>query len=120
MAITPAVESFLTSRIDSVEELEILLLTRIGGAWNADTAGERLGIDREVARVKLESLTAARLLAREGEAYRYAPQDEEIPKIVAELVREYSERRANVINLIYSASLDKLRKFAEAFRLRRK
>jgi len=121
MALTHRLESFLAAHIDSVEDLEILLLVARGTAsWSAETAAERLGIDTEVARARLERLAAAGLLSREAGGFRYSPADDDTRRLVAELAREYADRRANVINVIYSANLERLRKFADAFRLRKK
>lgn len=121
MAIQPPLEAFLSTRIDSVEALEILLLVaRVAAPWSPAAAAERLGIDPDVCAAKLESLASVGLLSRDAAEFRYSPENEEVRKLVAELGREYADRRANVINVIYSANLDRLRKFAEAFRLRRK
>jgi DNA-binding IclR family transcriptional regulator len=121
MALTPPLEVFLAGRIDSVETLEVLLLVARGAApWSAAAAAERLGIDPDVCAAKLDSLASAGLLSRDAGEFRYSPENEDLRKLVAELGREYTDRRANVINVIYSANLDRLRKFAEAFRLRKK
>jgi hypothetical protein len=38
---------------------------------------------------------------------------------VAQLAKDYAERRVSVITLIFSKPVDKLRTFADAFRLRK-
>ena len=121
MALTPRLETFLASHIDSVESLELLLLVARGTAsWRAEAAAERVGIDRDVAEAKLDSLASAGLLSRDEAGFRYSPGSDEVRKLVLDLAREYTDRRANVINVIYSANLERLRKFADAFRLRKK
>ena len=120
MALTPSLESFLAARIASVEELEILLPVARGNAvWSPAAAAERLGMTAEVAGANFESLVSSSLVTREAAGFRYRPGDDETREIVSDLAREYAERRANVINVIYSANLERLRKFADAFRLRK-
>ena len=120
MALTPSLEAFLATRIDSVETLELLLLAARGTAvLPAAAAAERLGIDPEVGAAKLEALATGGLLSREEGGFRYAPPDPDVRKLVVDLGRDYAVSRANVINVIYSANLERLRKFADAFRVRK-
>ena len=43
----------------------------------------------------------------------------DLHRAVAGLAREYAARRVTVIGLIFSKPVDKIRSFADAFRLRR-
>ena len=121
MALTPPIVAFLESHVDSIETLEILLLLARGKAlWSPEGIAETLGLEPEVTAGRVDALVAAGLVAREGNACRFSPAGEGTRALVGELAREYAEHRANVINVIYSANLDRLRKFADAFRLRKK
>ena len=121
MALTPQIETFLSARIDSVETLEILLLLARGKAlWSPEDIAETLGLERDDTAERLAALESARLVSRESGGCRFSPADPAVRTLVADLAREYAEHRANVINVIYSANLERLRKFAEAFRLRKK
>ena len=45
--------------------------------------------------------------------------DPELDQAVVRLAKDYAERRVTVITLIFSKPVDKLRTFADAFRLRK-
>ena len=51
--------------------------------------------------------------------YRYAPRERRLDEAVGALASAYSERRVSVINLIFSKPTDRIRTFADAFRVRR-
>lgn len=115
----------IADSIDSVEELEILLLLLQNPerTWTAESAARELRISPLSAGDRLEELTREALLARvKGgeEAYRYAPGSPALDEAVRGLATAYTERRVTVINLIFSKPVDKIRTFADAFRLRKK
>lgn len=114
---------FLADKIRSVSQLEMLLLFRSEPErdWSADEIGRALYIAPDMCADQLEQLHAGGLLAA-GNAprhYRYAPRDAETDKTMAETAAMYQERRVTVITAIYSEPIDKIRTFAEAFRLRK-
>ncbi len=123
-AISQPVRSLIADRIDSVVQLELLLLLHgsAGRAWAGDAVAQQLRIDPAWARGQLGEL-AARALAEpasdDAAAFRYAPATPELDAAVAQLARDYAERRVTVITLIFSRPVDKLRTFADAFRLRK-
>jgi hypothetical protein len=52
--------------------------------------------------------------------FHYAPASgSPLDAAVAQLARDYAERRVTIITLIFSKPVDKLRSFADAFRLRK-
>ena len=51
--------------------------------------------------------------------FRYRPRTPELARTVADLAQAYADRRVTVIGLIFSKPVDKLRSFADAFRLRK-
>ncbi len=122
MSLSADIEAFLVSRIESVERLEALLLLSENGSspLTATKVGESIGIEEEAAERALHSLQEDGLLEFDGTAFRYAPADRDVSRIVEDLGREYRNRRTEVINAIYSGNLDRLRRFADAFRLRKK
>ena len=118
------VRRFIFQHINSVEQLEILLLLRQqpGRAWSADAVARELRIASESAGERLEDMASARLLLRQGvrpEEYRYAPETMKLDDAVRGLATGYATRRVTVINLIYSKPIDRIRTFADAFRLRK-
>jgi DNA-binding MarR family transcriptional regulator len=117
------VRLFLHQNIDSVEQLEVLLLL-----WRAP---ERGWTSEDVARAVYSHPTSvarrlARLLGqgllreREPGCYQYAPHTAELHQIVTRLDHTYRERRVAVITLIASKPIENVRAFSDAFRIRRK
>lgn len=114
---------FLAEKIRSVSQLEMLLLVRSAPdrAWSADEICRALYIAPEMCIEQLEQLRASGLFAT-GTApgqYQYAPQDPALADTMAELAVMYHQRRVTVITAIYSEPTDKIRTFADAFRLRK-
>lgn len=120
--ISQTVRTLILERIDSVVQLEVLLLL-YGSPDRARTAQEvaqELRIDASWAQGQLGELAARGLAADEGnDAFRYAPGTPELDRAVAQMSRDYTERRVRIITLIFSKPVDKLRSFADAFRLRK-
>lgn len=119
-----AVRRLIADHIDSVEQLEILLLLQQHPerSWTAESVARELRISPLSAGDRLKDMARSAILSRlqgsEAE-YRYAPESPQMAEAVAGLATAYSERRVTVINLIFSKPVDKIRTFADAFRLRR-
>lgn len=115
---------FIVHHIDSVEQLEILLLLHghPGRDWSAEAVARELRIASESAGERMEDMASDGLLKRRGGSpaeYRYAPDNMKLDDAVRSLEAEYTKRRVTVINLIYSKPIDKIRTFADAFRIRK-
>jgi hypothetical protein len=122
--IPKEVRLFITENINSVFQLEVLLLlyNQKERGWSAEEVDDELGIGVEEAGRQLSDLHARGLLAvgkDQGSSYCYGPDTDELDQIVSGLARAYRERRINVISSIFSKEVDKVRLFAEAFRLRK-
>lgn len=122
--IPPRVQRFISTHIDSIEKLEVLLLmrTRADREWTARDVSQELRITEASASARLEDLAARRLLAvKEGPPprYRFSPTSSDDAQDVSALQETYSTRRVSVISFIFSKPLDKVRGFADAFRLKR-
>ncbi|MBN1203747.1 MAG: hypothetical protein JXB05_02340 [Myxococcaceae bacterium] len=121
--IPQRVQRFLSMHIDSIEKLEVLLLLRARAdrEWTAHEVSMELRITEASAEARLEDLSARRLLVSSGSppSYRYSPASPEDAQSVSELQDTYSTRRVSVISFIFSKPLDKVRGFADAFRLKR-
>jgi hypothetical protein len=118
------VRQFIADHIESVEQLEILLLLHQHGGrvWTAESVARELRIAPLSAGERLDELARASILSRiQGSAteYRYAPGSASLQAAVSGLATAYSERRVTVINFIFSKPVDKIRTFADAFRLRK-
>ena len=122
--LPPRVQRFVKQHIDSIEKLEVLLLLRAnpGRPWTAAAVAGELRIMETSAQGRLDDLTARGLLAHEGgtpPSYRYAPISGEDAQAVTELASTYAQRRVSVITFIFSQPQDRLRSFADAFRIRK-
>ena len=116
-ALPSDVESFISYCIDSVEQVDILLLLSAHRErdWTIDEISDQLRSSARSVGLRLGSLVAHGLAARSGMSFRYAasPSDD---ALVQRLARVYEERRSAVINGIFSEHRDPMRSFADAFR----
>ena len=123
------VEQFIGDHVDSVMQLEVLLLLaeQPGKVWTAAELAQQLRIDVAWVDAQLRAMVAGGLATVDdsgaggggGPAFRYAPRTAELSATIDELARAYADRRVTVIGLIFSKPIDKLRSFADAFRLRK-
>lgn len=115
------VRRFIVEAIDSVPELEGLLLLRAhpDRTWSSGDAGARLYVSETMASHLLSSLAERGLLARDGAEYRYAPARPELDVVVRDLAAIYATRLIAVTRLIHARPAASVRQFADAFRLRK-
>ncbi|MCP3136133.1 hypothetical protein [Pyxidicoccus xibeiensis] len=118
--LSPRVQRFITTHIDSLEKLEVLLLlrSRAEREWTAPAVSLELRITETSAALRLADLASHGLLSSDGAtapAYRFNPSDSDDVQAVAELAVAYGAKRVSVITFIFSRPLDKVRGFAEAF-----
>lgn len=123
-ALSNQVKEFIAQYIDSVAQLEILLLlqTNRQQEWSADALARELRIEPTGAANELSQLAARRLLTSipgDPLKYRYDPHNESLDAAVVGVAQAYLVRRVTVISLIFSKPTDKLRVFADAFRIRK-
>jgi hypothetical protein len=113
--------SFISEHIGSILQLELLLQLAADpqSPWDAARAAKTLYVTPEVALGLLEGMRVRGLLAALPEGYRFQPQQPACVGLVRQLADLYKERRLTVTGLIYSAADDKLREFADAFRIRK-
>lgn len=123
--LPPEVVDFLARHIDSVEQLETLLLLHGEPArgWNASEAAQALyrrpeSIGRRLAILHLQGLLAVSHDEPEP-CFRYAPGETDTDAAVRALAEAYRERRTSVVTLIASRPMDNVRAFADAFRIRK-
>jgi len=118
--IPAPLRDFILRNIDSVAELEALLLVRREPlvAWDASLAARRLYVDESAAADVLERLCAKGLIGNDGALFRYAGQAEDVRRTVDELAECYTRRLIAVTNLIHGKPA-RIRQFADAFRIKR-
>jgi hypothetical protein len=117
------VHHFLHQNIDSVEQLEVLLLlwrTPARGWTSEEVATAVYSHPTSVVRRLALLLGQGLLREREPGCYQYAPRTADLHETVSHLDHMYRERRVAVITLIASKPIENVRAFSEAFRIRRK
>lgn len=112
--------AFIIRYIDSIAQLEALLLLRNNPADNWDVAktAARLYTSEAEAEAVLTHLAEAGFLARDGHNVKYSPADDELARLVDELAEAYARQLIPVTNLIH-AKHRRIRQFADAFKFRK-
>jgi hypothetical protein len=114
-------EQFIANNIQSVEELEILLLLHRSPEtfWAVEAISQHLGIKPELVSSRAHELERKGLLkaGESGPIFRFDNAEPDAVATVSELDIAYRDRRISVLNAIYSANLTRLRTFADAFKL---
>lgn len=118
------VVKFLTERIDSVEQLEVLLLLHqtADTEWTASDVARHLyreptSVGRRLGVLRLQGLLQA--TEAEEPTFRYAPGSETLDGTVRRLAAAYAERRVSIVGIIAANPMDNVRAFADAFRIRK-
>jgi hypothetical protein len=118
--IAPGVREFIIRHIDTVSELEALLILREnpGEAWEAGRIAARVySSEREIEPV-LERFVAEGFLERGDTNYRYHARDTEADRTISDLARAYASHLIPVTNMIHSKPRS-MRSFSDAFKLRK-
>ena len=111
---------FLARHIDSIAQLEALLIARAAPdtVWDAQSASKRLYIGEQESSDTLAHLAEHGLLIRELAGYKFCPQSPELSRGV-ELLAEYYKRHLIPITNLIHAKPRRIRQFADAFKLRK-
>jgi len=117
--IAPEVQAFVLENIDSVAELEALLLLYkyADQDWSAATAARRLYIGEAAAAQVLARLAARGLCAGGAAGYRFRA-DPSLLALVEGLTLAYGRYLIAVTNLIHDKP-SRIQKFADAFKFRK-
>jgi hypothetical protein len=117
--IPPDIRTFILERIESVAELEALLLLRKHEheSWSAARVADRLYVTEPAAMDILARLTTERLCALDGGLYRFAPATANEAGLVHQLADVYSRHLIPVTRIVHSKPA-RIQKFADAFRFR--
>jgi len=116
------VRAFLYSCIDSVEQMDVLLLLRASGTgWSARGVADELGLPDARARAWLDALAArglAHATVRDEVTYTFRPASETLGQYCDELAAVIESSRAAVVRFVAELPPPALRSFANAFKLR--
>ena len=113
-------QQFLKTYIKSVWQLELIVFLKSSGkAWNCQDISKALYMssDKNIETV-LQNFERAGVVQSSQEpqkTYIYAPTNTEMRDSVEQALKAYSERRVQVVNLIYTAPMQY---FSDAFKLR--
>ena len=118
----PSAKKFISQYINSVEQLETLLLMRASPdrTWDAEAINQELRTSLASAAERLRELEQRRLIAADSSSplrYRYEPSDTRTRDVIDLVADAYRERRVTVITFIFSKPQDAILEFADAFRL---
>jgi predicted transcriptional regulator len=115
------IEKFIYACINSVEQLEILLLLRSRSELDADTITQELRTTSTSVEKRLSDLMRKNLVVmRENDGkktYVYEPAAQYV-NVMEQLATVYTTYRVSVINLIFSKPPDALTGFSDAFRFK--
>ena len=115
------VRRLIESHIDSVEQLEILLLLARtpGRGWSAGEVASELRITGSSAETRLADLRRRALVAEVSSgAFAFDGRSSGTEATVRRLADAYKERRVAVITYIFSKPRDSIQAFADAFKVK--
>jgi hypothetical protein len=120
--IESEIRNFISRYIDSVEQLEILLLLRNAGdkQWTAAEINDRLQSNLSSIQSRLKGLCDLKFIMCTQNVFQYQKtKDPDMERILDKLAHVYKEKRNRIIEIIFSKPQDKLRDFSDAFRIRK-
>jgi DNA-binding IclR family transcriptional regulator len=115
-------QRFIAAHIESVEKLEVLLLLYNSHDkwWSAQSVYQKIQSNPQSVAKRLADLKAAGFVQENKEAcFQFNPKTPELADGVALLNTEYDQRRVKVIEAIFSHATEQMRRFADAFRIRK-
>jgi hypothetical protein len=118
------VSQFIDQTIESLDQLEMLLAMyrQPGRQFGVADICQAAHASPETAETRLNRLVDAGLVRIADDTpllYVYAPQSEEIEKLMGEIAEVYSNEPVVIIRRIYEKNAEHLRIFSEAFKLKK-
>jgi hypothetical protein len=118
------ITEFIIEKIDSVAQLEALLLLRNSPEekWSVHVLSKRLYIDEKETDEVLAHLQAHGFAIRktdEPPLYKYQPSSTRLQEMVDRLSEVYSKHLVPVTNLIHAKPKSRVQQFADAFKFRK-
>ena len=117
-------DKFIASEINSLEQLEILLL--LSGTpkqwWTVRSVYEIIKSSLQSVQDRLNEMTESGILVKEGDIdarYQFGLTEGSNLDSINELREAYKQRPVKVVQAIYSKPPDAVKEFAKAFRLRK-
>jgi hypothetical protein len=115
---------FLSRYIDTVGKLEILLLLfeTKPKDWTPLAVSEKLHCGLQSAKTQLKALAQSQLLTfseNNEPQYHFQTFSPDLHSDVQAIAKLYHERRTSVIEFIYASPVEKIKTFANAFKIRK-
>jgi hypothetical protein len=117
--LPPDVQNFLRQHVDSVEQLEILLLLARTSSrgWTVEEIVTELRVNAGSVQKRLTDMERRGLVAKDGNLYRFLDQSPYAP-VVRQVGDTYRERRVAVIGFIFSKPSNSIQALADAFKVK--
>jgi hypothetical protein len=116
--IADDLKEFIVAYIDSIAQLEALLLrANPDKLWDAATTARRLYVGEREGQEILARLCAEKFVSFDDQAYRYAPAADKAA-LIDRLAEAYASHLIPVTNVIHQKSR-RIREFADAFKFKR-
>jgi hypothetical protein len=111
---------FLATHVDSVAQLEALLLMRQEASlrWDGKRVASRLYIREQDAQDVLAHLASDGFLVRESGGFRFEPHSQDLAQTVELLANWYRTHLIAITNFIHSKPR-RIRQFADAFKFKK-
>jgi len=123
LAVSKNVLQFVAEQIDTVPQLEclVLLYQHESRAWLAEELSARIYVSPQSVGAILEILQRRGLLTVEGEPprYRFNPHGPANRDLMGHVVADYQKHVVQIANFIHSKASASVREFARAFDLKK-
>jgi hypothetical protein len=112
---------FIAERIDTVPQLEALLLLweNPQHAWTEEELAGRIYVSRQVAAQTLQAMERQNLIVVESTHYRYNTQWDPSGQLMPEVAAAYRRHLVQLATFIHSRASTAVREFARAFDLKK-
>jgi hypothetical protein len=121
--IPAAVLQFIAKRIDTVPELETLLIMSAeeGRAWSVQDIAARTYVPPALATAVLQALQRRRLVSSDdqGRLFAFAPASDEERQIVLRTAIAYRTHLISIATFIHKKAAPPVQEFARAFNLKK-
>ena len=122
--IPEEVQRFLVDHIDSIAELEAVLILREhrDQSWPCSLVADRIYASEEITAGLLVMLAKRGFLTADEmtpTSFRYAPRSQEIARLLDQLAEVYAKYLVLVTDLVHKKSRRNIQGIAEAFKFRK-
>jgi predicted transcriptional regulator len=117
------IKQFIIQYIDSIAQLETLLLLRNEPeiAWDIQTISTRLYLSKPETEVLVTTLYNRGFITKSDNKkslYAYQPNSDEIKNKIDQILSLYTKHMMPITNIIHSKQNNRIQQFADAFRIR--